>query len=359
MLLEKPLIEDKKGKKLQQILDKAVDNKRIFGTSFALKKDDYYWQGASGNLEIDQAYFIASTTKLFATAIIYRLFETGELKPDHKLGDFFDEIFLYGLHIFEDDDCASHISIKQLLSHTSGLPDYFQDKGSMEKSLEQELISGKDQIWTFEDVIIRVKMMNSYFVPGAKNKGHYADTNFQILGKIIELVTGKSFDENCNEMIINPLNLSNTYIYRDIQDENVSWFYYKEQELKIPKAMTSFGIDGGMVSTSADMIVFLEAFFGGKLFSEKYISQMQEWNPIFFPFKSGVGIQLFRLPWYFNPVGSIPDFIGHSGLSGALAFYAPQENIFISGTVNQLSYNDLSFRLMIKLIQNLLKTKKE
>lgn len=69
---------------------------------------------------------------------------------------------------------------------------------------------------------------------------------------------------------------------------------------------------------------------------------------------SGIGIHLFKLPRVFNPAGTIPDFIGHSGLSGALAFYSPKENLFIVGTVNQVAHPDISFRTMIKLTQILL-----
>jgi D-alanyl-D-alanine carboxypeptidase len=78
---------------------------------------------------------------------------------------------------------------------------------------------------------------------------------------------------------------------------------------------------------------------------------MQHWNRIFFPMQSGVGIHLFRLPRVFNPLGSIPYFVGHSGLSGALAFYSPEKNLFVAGTVNQVANPDLSFRTMIKLTQ--------
>ena len=74
-----------KAKSLQAILDKKVDGKKIFGTSFALKKDNTVWQGASGNLSIDQPYFIASTTKLFTTAIILKLKEEGKLSIDDKI----------------------------------------------------------------------------------------------------------------------------------------------------------------------------------------------------------------------------------------------------------------------------------
>lgn len=81
--------------------------------------------------------------------------------------------------------------------------------------------------------------------------------------------------------------------------------------------MTSFGADGGMVSNSADMLIFIEAFFTGKLFPKTYIDDLQHWNKIFFPIESGIGIHKFQLPRMFNPTGAIPYFIGHSGLSGA------------------------------------------
>jgi hypothetical protein len=71
--------------------------------------------------------------------------------------------------------------------------------------------------------------------------------------------------------------------------------------------------------------------------------------------QSGLGIHLFKLPWIFNPTGLIPYFIGHSGLSGALAFYSPKENLYIAGTVNQIAYPDISFKTMIKLTQIVLR----
>jgi hypothetical protein len=57
----------------------------------------------------------------------------------------------------------------------------------------------------------------------------------------------------------------------------------------------------------------------------------------------------FRLPRIFSPFQAQPELIGHSGLSGAFAFYAPAKRTFITGTVNQLAYPDTSFRLMLKL----------
>ncbi|HPX77101.1 MAG TPA: serine hydrolase domain-containing protein, partial [Bacteroidales bacterium] len=110
-----------KAKSLQAILDKKVDGKKIFGTSFALKKDNTVWQGASGNLSIDQPYFIASTTKLFTTAIILKLKEEGKLSLDDKIHQYVDISVLFRLHLYQKKDYSQEISIKHLLSHTSGL----------------------------------------------------------------------------------------------------------------------------------------------------------------------------------------------------------------------------------------------
>lgn len=344
-----------KEKSLQAVLDKTVDNRKVFGTSFALKKDNLIWQGTSGDLSRDQPYFIASTTKLFTTAIILKLRAEEKLSLDDKIGNYIDKSILSGLHIYKGIDYSQELTIKHLLSHTSGLPDYFQGKGTSGKSLENEITEGNDQFWTFEQTIERTKKMTPLFAPGTKGKANYSDANFQLLGKIIENITHKSYSENCKDFIIQPLGLTKTYLYQDSTDKTPKTLHYKNRELNIPKAMTSFGADGGIVSTSSDMLIFIEAFFTGKLFTSSYIVELQEWNKIFFPMKSGIGIHLFKLPWIFNPTGAVPYFIGHSGLSGALAYYSPKEKIFIVGTVNQVAHPDISFKTMIKLTQQIMK----
>ncbi len=339
----------------QNILNKTVDNKKVFGTSFAFKKDTLTWYGSSGNMTIDQPYFIASTTKLFTTAIIMKLRAAGKLSLDDKISKYLEKSILSGLHIYNGKDYSQVLTIKHLLSHTSGLPDYFQGKGKTGKSLENEITEGNDQFWTFEQAIERTKNMSALFALGTKGKANYSDANFQLLGKIIETITNKSYAENCQEIIITPIGLPKTYLYHDSTDKTPKTLFYKNSELNIPKAMTSFGADGGIVSTSSDMLVFIEAFFTGKIFPKEYINELQEWNKIFFPMKSGIGIHLFKLPWLFNPTRAVPYFIGHSGLSGALAYYSPKENIFIVGTVNQVAYPDISFKTMIKLTQEIMK----
>jgi len=341
--------------KLPDILNRAVDNKKVFGASFCVKLRDELWQGSSGNLSTGDSFFIASTTKLYVTAIILKLLSEDELRLEDRISDYLPDCIMHGLHIYKGKDYSRQICIRQLLAHTSGIPDYFQQKNSEGNSLELELIKGIDRSWTPEEAIELSKGLEPPFIPGTNGKAFYSDTNFQLLGRIIENITGKPFDQNLDEFILQPLGLKRTYMYRDANDEQPKKFYYKDKILNIPKAMTSFGTDGGIVSTADELLFFLEAFFSGKVFPAEFIGSLKSWNRIFYPMQSGVGIHLFRLPWLFNPFGQIPELIGHSGLSGALAYHSPDRNLYIAGTVNQVANPDSSFRLAIKLVMEALK----
>lgn len=78
-----------------------------------------------------------------------------------------------------------------------------------------------------------------------------------------------------------------------------------------------------------------------------------------FPLEYGVGIMKFQLPAIFTMFRKTPAFIGHSGLSGAFAFYMPVNNVYITVTVNQLHKPGTSFKLLLKALSGLnLKNKK-
>lgn len=195
--------------------------------------------------------------------------------------------------------------------------------------------------------------MKPAFRPGEKGKALYSDTNYQLLGRIAEVVTGKLFSKLLEESIFSPLGLSKTYLYQDSQDTRPVSLYYKDHPLHIPLAMTSFGADGGIVSTSDELMIFLKAFWGGKFFPVENFSHMKKWNRIFFPLEAGVGLTRFKLPRLFSPFKATPEFIGHSGLSGTVAFYVPEKDVYLTGTVNQISNPGRSFRLMLAIINYL------
>ena len=254
--------------RFQTILNKSIDNKSVFGTVLSVEKGNEKWTGAAGNLAASQPYFIASTTKLYVTTVILKLKAEGKISIDDKISKYLSPDIMHKLHVFKGVDYSNTLTIKQLLSHTSGLPDYFEDKGVNGKSLLQELSEGNDRSWTFEQTVEMSKKMIPNFTPDTKGKAHYSDTNFQLLGKIIEQVYGKKIGDVLQEVIFNPLGLTKTYMYVDATDKTPQIMYFKNKPLDIAKAMTSFGADGGIVSTSEECNVFVKAFFSGK-FSQK------------------------------------------------------------------------------------------
>ncbi|AZN38813.1 serine hydrolase domain-containing protein [Paenibacillus albus] len=340
---------------LDYLIRSAVDHKRIFGAVVQVESGDgrLSWRGAAGNLNAASRFFVASTTKLYITAVLLNLFALNRMKWTDPIALYLDKNTLAGLHHYLGTEFSADITIEQLMAHTSGLPDYFQGKRKSGKSLADEIMSGHDQAWSFDNVIAEAKQMQPRFAPGTKGKAIYSDTNYQLLGRIIEIVTNQALNEAFAQYIYEPLSLSNTYLYTNIEDQTPSPLYYKDSPLHIPLAMASFGPDGGIVSTAEELMRFIRAFFGGTLFPATYLGELYDWNKIFFPLQYGKGIAKFKLPRIFSPFKPLPELIGHSGLSGAFAYYSPSKDVYLSGTVNQISPPSLSYKLMLRILNTL------
>jgi len=307
---------------------------------------------AAGNISEECQYFIASATKLYTTALVLQLVDSNRLSLNDKIASYLDSEQIAGLHFYKGIEYSRQITIEQLLSHTSGLPDYFQDVGNSKPSLKETVLLGEDKKWDLVNVLSQSKAIGAKFPPSFGEKAHYSDTNFQLLGEIIAKISGHSLATIIQSQICHKIGLKGTYMYHDPKDGRPAPLNYKDKVLNIPLAMTSFGPDGGIVSTASDGIIFLRAFFGGKLFNQRHLANItSHWRNIFFPLKYGIGISLFRLPWYFSPFKKFPDLIGHSGLSGAFLFYCPEKGLYFSGTVNQMAKPQTSFRLMLQSLR--------
>lgn len=337
--------------RIQQRVDKMLRNREIRGVQLWVERGSETGLFSAGELGPEQPYFIASTTKLYITALIFRFDSLGWLKLDDPIHRYLPESVMKGLHVLNGVDYSRDITIRHLLSQRSGLPDYFLDAAPGKKSLEKELISGKDSAWTFEEAIDAAKRLRPHFKPGSR-KAYYTDTNFQLLGKILEEIRKADISRILEEEIFTPLGLSATYLYADPADSTPWPLRYKKDFLRVPRAMASFGPDGSIVSTARETGVFLKAFFQGKLFPESYLKE-QEFYPVMYPIEYGTGMMRFQLPAWMTLFRKQPALLGHSGLSGAFAFYVPEKDLYLCGTVNQINKPGNSFRLMIKLMNDL------
>ncbi len=303
----------------------------------------------------DTPYFLASATKLFVTALIMQLVDKGQLELNAPITTFFAPGRLDGLHMLSGVDHTSKITVENLLAHTSGLPDYFEQKQKDGSVFARDILQGKDTSFTLEDVIDMVQNgMKPPFAPSAPGRAFYSDTNFQLLTAIIEKVLGISFADAVTKFIAIPLGLKNTWVF-DIEgpegDRAIIPLRNGSKLLDVPLAMTGVTGDGGAVSSAADGLVFIKAFFGGELFSRELLGHMTaHWRRIFFPLQYGTGVMLFRLPSILTLFQKQPDLIGHSGISGAFLFAEPETGVFISGTVNQLSSRSLPYKILLRAV---------
>jgi CubicO group peptidase (beta-lactamase class C family) len=352
------------GSGLQDLLEKQLKAKGIFHAVIAVKsgKEDIDWAGAVGNADNvrgiqmtgDTPYFIASVTKMYTCALIMHLYEKNLLNLDDPISKHLPSSLIDGIHIYKGKDYADKLKIVHLLSHTSGLADYFLQKQKSGGNILDKIIKNGDYEWDINTVMgIVTKELTPKFKPGERGKASYSDTNYQLLGTIIESITEKTLAEAYDEVIFKPLKLRDTYLF-DLSSldskPRPTQFYYNDTALDIPKAMTSFGPDGGIVSTARESLVFLKAFLNGALFSRDFLGRMKRWNKIFFPLEYGYGLMRFKLPRIMSPFKPAPELIGHSGSTASFSFYCPDEDLYLAGTLNQIKEQSRPFRLMIDVI---------
>jgi CubicO group peptidase (beta-lactamase class C family) len=342
--------------KITKQLESIINGKTILGTALRIERSsgEVIFDGATGNLKTSSQYFIASTTKLYTTAMMMKLRSEKKLNLDDKISKYIDEKSLLNLNRYNGVDHSKEISIRHLITQTSGIPDYFSDKNLNGKSIEAELRNGNDRKWTFEDSLEIAKAMKTSFAPGQKGKAHYCDTNFQLLGKIIENIREDSIENIFEKEIFTPLQLTKTYMYTGATDQKPVEMYNKDKILLIPLAMASTRADGGIVSTTEESMKFIRGFFMGKFFPKEYIDEMRtNYHGVMFPLQYGMGIMRFKLPLLMTLFHEIPELIGHSGLSGAFDYYCPSKDIYMTGTVNQVSDPSISYKLLATITDSL------
>ena len=144
------------------------------------------------------------------------------------------------------------------------------------------------------------------------------------------------------------LGMTDSYVFEDPADTGFIPIRYNANVLNIPRYLTSTQND--IISTAKDQMKFLRAFFAGYFFPFDRLFELERWNRIFSPFSYGIGIQKFSLPRILSPFHPVPDMIGHCGSTGAVAFYVPERDLYITGTVNQQAQPNIAFQTMIRIV---------
>lgn len=348
--------------KLQALLDRQI-GRSVRSITAAVQSEDgrVDFTGAAGTadaggsapMQPDTPYALASVTKLYTASVVFKLCDDELLDLDAPIAQYLPASLISGIHRRDGRDSTAQIRVHHLLSHTSGLPDYFLDTPPGSKSVFDQLKQGRDLALTIENVTALARATPARFEPGAPGKAHYSDTNFRLLGAVIEAVTGQTTIAVFEQTIFASLGLRATYVYDMALIDGrpaPAAIFFRDEALNLPRFFSSNVTDGGIVSTARENLSFLRAFFDGRLFDRRHFSRMTaQWNAIFFPFQYGCGLMRLKLPRVFSPLRPPPAYLGHSGSTGSFAYHCPEKALYLTGTINQIAAPSRAVRLMMQL----------
>jgi hypothetical protein len=218
---------------------------------------------------------------------------------------------------------ADKITIHHLLHHRTGIPDFLNDDPTVGEFI---YVENKK-----EDLVKRIENYTSAFEPNSQHK--YSNSNYNLLGYIIEDITKKSFSENVNTRIVKKIGLKNTLFPTKIditKNEGYSYFFDGKNWAKVPEWHSSLSFTAGaMASTTDDLNLFLEALLEGKLTSKSSLEQMKSMEDYY---GKGLIIAPFENRKFYGHTGGIENFRAAAG-------YNPEDKTGFAIIVNGDNYN--------------------
>jgi len=335
------------SKDLQDLIDAEAAKANTHSVLLAVQSGDgrIDFRGGAGG-PADARFYIASVTKMFTATLILQLRDQGLIDLDTTAQSILRQYDLSDLHVIKGRALGPQLTIRHLLHQTSGLADYY------EQDVAIALKTGTDQAYDLNDVLRMTRALPPQAPPDS-GRSHYSDTNWQLLGAIIETVTERPFGDVVQSRICGPLGLKQTSVPGQVHPDQPAplTLFNRSRPLHVPLTLSSMGPDGGIVSSLDDMLAFLKAYMGNALFDPCNEAEARAFNKLFFPIQYGFGLMRFKLPRWMNLFRETPEFIGHSGACGSFAFHAPAADIYLAGTFNQLDAPKRPFAFMMRVAQ--------
>ena len=260
-------------------------------------------------------YRIGSISKMFTGTMIFQLIEEGKLNLATTLATYYPQV-----------PNAAKITIGEMLSHRSGLHNFTSDSLYLTYNTKPK---------TEAEMLAIIQKEPSDFEPDSKFS--YSNTNFVLLGYIVEKITGMPYAQALKKRITSKIGLADTYYggkansamneARSYNNFNSKWEQQTETDMSVP------GGAGAIVSTPTDLCKFIEALFAGKLISEASLELMRTT-------RDGYGMAMFQTPFYEKKT------YGHNGgidgFTSVLA-YLPDDKVAVAYTTNGtiFSVNDV------------------
>jgi D-alanyl-D-alanine carboxypeptidase len=218
----------------------------------------------------DTLFSIGSISKTFVAATLGRLAQRGTIGLDDPLSKY-----------LPDYPNAANISLRQMLNHTSGIKDPFDDQ-----DMAAAILANPATPWTTTQVLSWIG--RPYFAPGTGY--HYSNSNFILLGEVIEKATGQSLASLVRSEFLTPLGLGHTYLQTEetVTGAKAHGFMAPASRPRDNSAgtmipftaeATAFGPAGAFVSTPTDLARWASALYGGNVLDQATLAAMVDISP--------------------------------------------------------------------------------
>lgn len=266
---------------LQSTLDSIIAEQSIPGATAAIVMPDgqlislaagYADKEEKQAMPLGAQMLLGSVGKIFVSALVLQLVDEGKIKLDEKVSSYFE-----GIAWYNKVPNAADLTITSLLNHTSGIPRYVFAPGFL-AAIEKDPM----RTWKPEECLA-VILDQAPSHPTAKGWG-YSDTNYILLGMIIEKVTGESYYQQLEERVIAAFHLRHTYPSTQRELPGLIQGYIGDNNFfKLPKKVVSDGLyamnpqfewtGGGLVTNVEDLAYFIKWLHTGKIMSTSTYQQ--------------------------------------------------------------------------------------
>jgi CubicO group peptidase (beta-lactamase class C family) len=337
---------------LRNRLERAVrDERAVHGGILRVETPGFAWQGAAGladpavgvELLPEDQFQAASITKMLTATTFMTLVEAGLADLDAAIGCYLPASLTDGLHDYQGRTYGAALTPRQLLSHTSGIADFFGDGepgagGAL--PFVAKMREDPDRLWDPRDILAWTRTnLRPHFAPG--RGWHYADTGYVLAGLIIEAITGRPLRQAMRERILDPLGMDHSYMLlreparpsRPGRGPSVA--YAGDMPYGTQRSVSADWGGGGLVVTAADLARFMRAFADDRIFRDPGSRrQMLAWTETGEPGVGyGLGVRHFSLADVGMP--GFGELWGHTGFLKSFMLHFPELDAVICGTLNQ------------------------
>jgi D-alanyl-D-alanine carboxypeptidase len=276
----------------------------------------------------DDPIRIASVTKSVTAAVVLLLAARGRLQLDGPVGYVLPELSRRWSAVPGHED-VGRLTLRMLLGHTSGLPDYFSSP-----ALQEAAAADPGHRWTATELVdVGLRSGPPTFAPGAG--WSYGDTGFVVAGLAVEAVASRPLHEVYRQYVLDPLGMDRTWLEHREEPRTA-----EPSRALVPDPNGTLRpvadvhtvpdwAGGGLVSTAADLQHLARGLHDGSLLGTAPYGELTSWRRVDDPRYDAYGLGLGR-----TDVRGVP-LLGHTGAWGAFAYAAPDRGWTVTGTVNR------------------------